>query len=42
MWVLGIWTSLPWLWWFGYRQKPIFANDPAASQNTTCFKSGQK
>ena len=30
MWVLGIWTSLPWLWWFGYRQKPIFANDPGS------------
>ena len=34
--------SLNWLGWFGFGRKPIFAATPAASKNTTRFKSGQK
>ena len=38
----GIWTSLTWLRWFGFRLRTIFASATAASRNTACFKSGQK
>ena len=28
--VSWIWTSLTWLWWFGFRLEPIFATAPIA------------
>ena len=38
-WVSGIWTSLTWLWWFGFRPEPIFCH--ADSNILLASKSGQ-
>ena len=40
--VSGIWASLIWPWWFGFRLKLISANDQLALKDIACFTSGQK
>jgi hypothetical protein len=39
--VSRIWARYIYLWWFGFRLKPIFITAPAASKNNAQFKSSQ-
>ena len=40
--VSGILTSIVWLWWFGFRLKPISGDDRANPEIVADFENGQK